>query len=71
MTYVLFGFLIAIIGAQMVFHFLQTRDWREERAVLIQAVMARSLPEFHASIPREATVVREPWPEDYEIPVGM
>ena len=49
MTYFLFAVLVVVIGVILYFHHLQSRDWREERAFLIQAAMARSLPELHST----------------------
>lgn len=73
--------LIVIMVAQLLtiagilwFHNSQTRDWREERAYLLNATMARSLPELRGPIPTENHGVgRDPFAdlEGYEAQVGL
>lgn len=72
--------LIIIMVAQMLtvagllwFHNSQTRDWREERAYLLNATMARSLPELRGPI--QHTPASHEFSlsdlEGYESPVGL
>lgn len=64
---------LAVIGALIWLLHHQTRDWQEERLMLLKAAMARSLPEFSGSIPVEPAVRHDPYQdlEGFEAPVGL
>lgn len=70
MTYFLIALQTVIIFALLAFYHVQSRDWREERAHLLHAAMARSLPELQAFAPSTPTP-RFTLPDDDEITVGM
>lgn len=50
MTYFIIGLLAVMDILILLFHAQQTRDWREERAYLLQAFMARDLPELQRPV---------------------
>ena len=78
MTYFLFAVLVLVIAALLALHVSQTRDWREERALLMQAVIAKNSSEFRSmvqGVPAEPAVPRanDFWEnvEGYVEPVGL
>ena len=67
--------LVFALTGLAVLHVLQSRDWREERALLLQAVMAKSGTEFRAMLnPPDGPAIPQRWTDElegYDAPVGM
>ena len=75
MTVFLVSVLVLALFGLAVLHVLQSRDWREERALLLQAVMAKSGTEFRAILnPADGPAVPQRWTDElegYDAPVGL
>lgn len=79
MTYFLIAVLTVIVVTVLVFHVVQARDWREERAYLLNAAISKNGTEFVQRVnpvPADGPAVEgthQFWSqvEGYEAPIGL